>query len=109
MDQLKHISFEQAVRATGLTDGEWGQITGLANIAGAATNGRGATVTEALVQAVSVGKVVPVNVVIARPFIEHLMMSCVACLSGRDTGATLFGPADMQISANTSVKTIEGT
>ena len=35
-------------------------------------------------------------------------MSTVCTVSGRDTGATLFGPADMQISANTSVKTIEG-
>jgi len=35
-------------------------------------------------------------------------MSAVAAVAGKDTGATLFGPADMQISANTSVKTIEG-
>ena len=54
------------------------------------------------------GMWVPICVVVARPFIEHRMMSCVATVSGRDTGATLFGPADMQISANTSVKTIEG-
>ena len=46
--------------------------------------------------------------VVARPFIEHLMMSAVLTVSGRDTGATLYGPADMQVSANTSVKTIEG-
>lgn len=51
---------------------------------------------------------VPAEIVIARPFIEHLMLSAVVCVAGRDTGATLFGPADMQISANTSVKTIEG-
>lgn len=51
---------------------------------------------------------VKVAVIIARPFIEHLMMSAVMAVAGRDTGATLFGPADMQISANTSVKTIEG-
>ena len=48
------------------------------------------------------------EIVIVRPFMEHLMMSAVMAVSGRDTGATLFGPADMQISANTSVKTIEG-
>jgi hypothetical protein len=46
--------------------------------------------------------------IIVRPFIEHTMMSAVMAVAGRDTGATLFGPADMQISANTSVKTIEG-
>ena len=50
----------------------------------------------------------PFDVIIVRPFIEHNMMSCVMTVAGRDTGATLFGPADMQISANTSVKTIEG-
>lgn len=47
-------------------------------------------------------------VVIARPFIEHAMLSAVLTVSGADTGATIFGPSDMQISANTSVKTIEG-
>jgi hypothetical protein len=48
------------------------------------------------------------RIVVARPFIEHLMHSVILCVSGRDTGATLFGPADMQLSANTQVKTIEG-
>ena len=36
------------------------------------------------------------------------MHNVVMTVSGRDTGATLFGPADMQLSANTQVKTIEG-
>jgi len=49
-----------------------------------------------------------IYIVIAKPFIEHVMHSAIAMVSGRDTGATLFGPADMQISANTQVKTIEG-
>jgi len=47
-------------------------------------------------------------IVIARPFIEHAMLSAVVAVSGGDTGATIFGPSDMQISANTSVKVIEG-
>lgn len=47
-------------------------------------------------------------IVIARPFIEHAMLSAVLTVSGGDTGATIFGPSDMQVSANTSVKTIEG-
>ena len=47
-------------------------------------------------------------VILARPFIEHAMLSAILTVSGQDTGATLFGPSDMQISANTSVKTIEG-
>ena len=34
-----------------------------------------------------------VYIVIARPFIEHLMHSAVVAVAGRDTGATLFGPA----------------
>lgn len=49
-----------------------------------------------------------VYIVLCRPFIEHLMHSAIVGVAGRDTGATLFGPADMQISANTQVKTIEG-
>ena len=49
-----------------------------------------------------------IRIVLARPFIEHLMHSAILCVAGRDTGATLFGPADMQLSANTQVKTIEG-
>jgi len=48
------------------------------------------------------------RIIVARPFIEHLMHNVVMCVAGRDTGATLFGPADMQLSANTQVKTIEG-
>jgi hypothetical protein len=39
----------------------------------------------------------PVEIIIARPFIEHLMMSAVIAVAGRDTGATLFGPADMSV------------
>ena len=49
-----------------------------------------------------------IRIVVARPFIEHLMHNVILAVSGRDTGATLFGPADMQLSANTQVKTIEG-
>jgi hypothetical protein len=86
------------------------------------------------------GSSTPVAFLIVRPFIEHVMTSAVVTVAGRDTGATLFGPADMraarrikptcvvymfvmldalftclrstfgfaEISANTSVKTIEG-
>jgi hypothetical protein len=93
-------------------------------------------VAQAIEEMVAAGVWCPVEIVIARPFIEHLMLSAVVAVAGRDTGATLFGPADMsanlmfkpvpaqcytilvsdttrvcfrrQISANTSVKTIEG-
>lgn len=40
----------------------------------------------------------PVCIVLARPFIEHAMLSAVLAVSGGDTGATIFGPSDMQIS-----------
>lgn len=66
------------------------------------------TTAQQLTKLVEEGIWCPVEIVIARPFIEHLMMSAIITVAGRDTGATLFGPADMQISANTSVKTIEG-
>jgi hypothetical protein len=56
----------------------------------------------------SAGVWVPLSITIARPFIEHITMSAVLTKAGEDTGVTLFGPADMQISANTSVKTVEG-
>ena len=66
------------------------------------------TACDDIIANVKAGHWMPLCIVIARPFIEHLMMSAIMTVSGRDTGATLFGPADMQISANTSVKTIEG-
>jgi hypothetical protein len=47
-------------------------------------------------------------IAVTRPFIEHMMHSVILTVAGRDTGATLFGPSDMQLSANTQVKTIEG-
>ena len=40
----------------------------------------------------------PVCIVLARPFIEHAMLSAVLTVSGGDTGATIFGPSDMQAS-----------
>jgi hypothetical protein len=49
-----------------------------------------------------------VRIILARPFIEHMMHSAILTVAGRETGATLYGPSDMQLSANTQVKTIEG-
>ena len=62
----------------------------------------------AILETVAAGVWVPIEIVIARPFIQHLMLSAIVAVAGSTTGATLFGPADMQLSANTSVKTIEG-
>jgi hypothetical protein len=73
----------------------------------ALTDDNGFTVKN-YIACVKAGIWLPFCIVIARPFIEHLMLSSIMTVSGRDTGATLFGPADMQISANTSIKTIEG-
>lgn len=57
---------------------------------------------------VRMGIWLPLQIIIARPFIEHVMYSAIVAVAGSETGATLYGHADMQISANTSVKTIEG-
>ena len=47
---------------------------------------------ENMIATVAKGVWLPIEIVIARPFIEHLAMSAIMCVSGRDTGATLFGP-----------------
>ena len=54
-----------------------------------------ARVASAIEDFVAAGCWCPVEIVIARPFIEHLMMSAILTVSGRDTGAMLFGPSDM--------------
>jgi hypothetical protein len=41
-----------------------------------------------------------VRIIVARPFIEHAMHNVIMTVAGRDTGATLFGPADMQLSVS---------
>ena len=141
-DQLKHISFSQALLATGASaagslvlESLVGNRTEFSNnlpngplmgrdgkpastdvndlLAKLKENKQDPRLTvpltpALLIEAVAAGIWIPVCITIVRPFIEHLMMSTIATVSGRDTGATLFGPADMQISANTSVKTIEG-
>ena len=48
---------------------------------------------EELITANETGEYVKMSFVIARPFIEHRMMSAVLAVAGTDTGATLFGPA----------------
>lgn len=50
-------------------------------------------VVNEIIKLVGMGVWVPVELVICRPFIEHLMLSAVVAVAGRDTGATLFGPA----------------
>jgi hypothetical protein len=48
-----------------------------------------------IIALVKAGVFFPVEIVICRPFVEHLMLSGIMTVAGRDTGATLFGPADM--------------
>ena len=54
------------------------------------------------------GRNLPIEVIVMRPFIEHKMLSALLTVAGSDTGNTLLGPSDMQLSANTSVKMIDG-
>lgn len=42
----------------------------------------------------------PVYIAVCRPFIEHTMHSAILAVNGADTGVTLFGPSDMQISVS---------
>ena len=39
-------------------------------------------------------KIQDTRIVVARPFIEHLMHNVIMAVAGRETGATLFGPAE---------------
>ena len=101
------------LEASKVTDMNTGEAPGSAAIAAnAVLNGTpippAAAVTSANYSAIGNTGGLACRIVIARPFIEHLMHSVIICVAGRDTGATLFGPADMQLSANTQVKTIEG-
>lgn len=57
---------------------------------------------------VATGVWIPLRLVLSRPFIEHEMFSAIMMVGGADTGNTLLGPADFQVAANTTVKTIEG-
>ena len=114
-DQLKHITFAEAINAVGVADGdELGMALNWQGIATAPFNGAYVgnlnntektalggrkykpVARDDLIKAVASGVWLPLCIVIARPFIEHLMMSAIATVSGRDTGATLFGPADMR-------------
>ena len=128
-DRHVKITYRQALLATGImkpnlsaikADADLGATAAALDLVGGQTITQWATAAALLLTANEVGattdNVKPVAdggladcpVVISRPFIEHAMLSAVLAVSGSDTGATIFGPSDMQISANTSVKTIEG-
>lgn len=97
-DKHVHISFEKACEAAGLVgtgaipDNERVDVGEQKWPAWCATK----TKTQAAIDASKAGTYeADVCMVLCRPFIEHLMMSAVMTVAGRDTGATLFGPADM--------------
>ena len=50
----------------------------------------------------------PLECVVARPFQEHRALSAIVLKRGSETGNTFFGLADMQISADTATKVING-
>ena len=96
-DKHVHITFEAACKAAGLLDAgaagiDLGKITAacpwtsdVPNAIKDAKDGKYNANTK------------NVCLVVCRPFIEHLMMSAVMTVSGRDTGATLFGPAGKRL------------
>ena len=101
-DRLQHVTFEEALYACCLTAtdnlAEIFKVTAADETKSKAHCGvAGATYdvssVSGIVAMVKAGAWCPVCITIARPFIEHLMVSAVATVAGRDTGATLFGPA----------------
>ena len=78
-DMHVHIAFKDAIEAACVDDTTLQKMFGK-NKAG-------------LIKANEEGEYVKMSFVIARPFIEHRMMSAVLAVAGTDTGATLFGPA----------------
>jgi len=116
-DKLQHVTFREALYATcGIkkVDGNrFGTVSQTdynlyeKTLAASTTPGKPANVgtkeallevlngddLDAIANLVESGVWLPVCITIARPFIEHTMMSSVLTVAGRDTGATLFGPA----------------
>ncbi len=76
-----HIPFAEALNASCATDAQLEEMFGKGNT------------KEKLIEANEKGEHKEVSLVIARPFIEHRMMSAVLAVAGSDTGVTLFGPA----------------
>ena len=125
-DALKVIDFETAIKFSCIEelkvpDGanadsfdEWKRALGLDRVSGgtaksneeasAKTAGKTAAAYDtnkakcvaSLIANVANGIWVPIKLVIARPFIEHRLLSAVMVKSGPETGATLFGPAGKQ-------------
>ena len=89
-DMHVHIAFEEALKATCVFD----ENGALAVAENPFKNKDGTAIDYAtLVNNNKNGVWMPVSLVIARPFIEHRMMSAVLAVAGSDTGVTLFGPA----------------
>ena len=109
-DRHVRIAFEKALRACNLDNPAFENVD-VFGIAGKSASDFGVPATDVSLAGLSAGdlgkdgttqkilneynggKWMPIGIVLARPFIEHLMMSAVMAVAGRDTGATLFGPA----------------
>ena len=89
-DMHVHISFEEALKATCVFNSD--KSLAVAENPFKAKDGS-APDYDTLVNNNKNGVWMPVSLVIARPFIEHRMMSAVLAVAGADTGVTLFGPA----------------
>jgi len=97
-DRHVKISYKDALIATGLVKADLSKKAGIANVAleGGGDLDTWITAAAAIAGGTMTGNDAPI--VLARPFIEHAMLSAVLTVSGGDTGATIFGPSDMQIS-----------
>lgn len=105
-DTVVPISFKQALFATGYGDNGL-NLDAISDDAGLLRSFFGGNVPsrDDLVGAVEEGKWIPVCITIARPFIEHLTLSAIVTVSGRDTGATVFGPAGKRRGASFAAPT----
>lgn len=97
-DRHVKISYKDALIATGLVKADFAKKDGIANfpLEGGGDLDTWLKNAAAIAGGDMSGDDAPI--VLARPFIEHAMLSAVLTVSGGDTGATIFGPSDMQIS-----------
>jgi hypothetical protein len=100
------ISLKDAAKATGLFEEDGNTLKYKASVDQTKiklSDGKGGIVDAAgyldeLKKALK-GEASTAAICLARPFIEHAMLSAVLTVSGQDTGATIFGPSDMQVGA----------
>jgi hypothetical protein len=87
-----HIPFEEALKASCIFD-DFDNTDGTTAGPWVKPGTNSYYTKKELLDGAKDGTWMAVSLVIARPFIEHRMMSAVLAVAGSDTGATLFGPA----------------